>query len=98
MTECLTPPRRIIVNICARIPLPVLAERGSRPPGQGELMACHADPRLAAEEDDDEAADDEDLGMPLPDDDDPDWGFEDEETQPEQGDFWFDSNDEEDAL
>lgn len=42
-------------------------------------------------------ADDEDLGMPLPDWSDPDWGFDDEEAQPENGDFWFDSSDEEDA-
>ncbi len=40
---------------------------------------------------------DEDLGMPLPDWNDPDWGFDDEEAQPEKGDFWFDSSDEEDG-
>lgn len=46
-------------------------------------------------DDDDE---EEDMGMPLPDWRDPDWGFDDEETQPEDGDFWFDSDDEENAL
>ncbi len=48
-----------------------------------------------AEEDDDQ--DDETIAMPFLDDD-PDWGFDDEEAQPEQGDFWMDSDDEEDAL
>jgi len=41
--------------------------------------------------------DEEDVGMPLPDWNDPDWGFDDEEAQPEKGDFWFDSSDEEDG-
>jgi hypothetical protein len=48
------------------------------------------------EYDDDDRGDDA-IEMPFPDDD-PDWGFDDEEVQPEQGDFWLDSDDEEDAL
>lgn len=51
-------------------------------------------PAVVARHDDE---DDGDVGMPLPAWDDPDWGFDDEETQPEDGDFWFDSSDEEDG-
>lgn len=95
MTECLAPPRRPIVNVCAHLRAPTArhraifslgphANRSSRP------IRCDAD--------DQDDFDREDLGMPLPDDNDPDWGFDDEEAQPEHGDFWLDSHDEEDAL
>jgi hypothetical protein len=47
---------------------------------------------------DDDFSDDDEEGMPLPDWNDPDWGFEDEEVEPEDGDFWFDNDDEENAL
>ncbi len=48
--------------------------------------------------DEDFDGDDDALGMPTPDWDDPDWGFENEEAEPENGDFWFDNDDEEYAL
>jgi hypothetical protein len=69
------------------------------------LLRCSVtSPTAYSDEDDDDLKDDdfddgdEEVGMPLPDWNDPDWGFDDEEAQPEDGDFWFDSNDEENAL
>lgn len=64
-----------------------------RPAANGSAGHRLTVPRSAAGDDDD----DDELGMPLPDWRDPDWGFDDDETEPEQGDFWFDSNDEEDV-
>jgi hypothetical protein len=61
--------------------------------------ACtNARARLKASRDDDVENDDDELGMPLPEWDDPDWGFDNEEAEPEDGDFWFDNDDEENAL
>jgi hypothetical protein len=69
------------------------------------LLSCSVRGPTAYSEEDDEDLEsddfddgDEEVGMPLLDWNDPDWGFDDEEAQPEDGDFWFDSNDEENAL
>lgn len=77
-------PRDVIVYNCTVL---------SRPP------AVTLSPVNTAEWDDDEGdyRDDEEIELPFLDDD-PDWGFDDEEAQPEQGDFWLDSDEEEDAL
>lgn len=57
-----------------------------------------ARPPVRANDDFDDDAEDDTEGMPLPDWDDPDWEPDGDEPQPEQGDFWFDSNEEEDVL
>ncbi len=95
MTESLAPPRHSIVNVCARLRVPAGRHRAFFSFGPHATRPARSIQCDAVNRDDDDS---EDLGMPLPDDNDPDWGFEDEEAQPEHGDFWLDSHDEEDAL
>ncbi|MDZ4781139.1 MAG: hypothetical protein SGJ19_12870 [Planctomycetia bacterium] len=76
-------PRDVIVDICTVF----------------KRSPAVVSPANTAEWDDEDGDghDGEDIEMPFPEED-PDWGFEEEEAQPEQGDFWLDSDDDEDAL